>query len=99
MRNGTVVSSRTTEDLLTGKDIASWTGSRKSLPVLFSENADSIRIDAVVKAVGIISDTDISPGYFIRIHSPLNVGRSGNVTFDYGNGRSKVNFDYELIKW
>jgi hypothetical protein len=96
--SGTVVSSQNSDVLLKSKGISSWSGSKKSLPVRFSESADSIRIDAIVSDIG-VWDTDISPGYFVRIHSPLYEGKTGSYTLDYGSGKSKVSFDYEFIRW
>jgi len=99
VRGGSVVSSNTTENLLNKTDISSWSGTSKSLPVRFSMDSDSIRIDAIVIEKDLLADDDWSPGYFTRIRRPLNVGRTGSVTLDYGSGKSAVRFDYELVNW
>jgi len=98
-QNGKSVSTKNSDVLLDAQDIpATWTGSKKSSPVSFTSQADSVTIKAVVIEKDSFSDDDISPGYYVIFYSPFYVGRSGSETLDYGYGLSTVRFNYEFVK-
>ena len=98
-QNGKSVSNNNSNVLLDAQDIpATWTGSKRSSPVPFASQADSITIKAVVIEKDTFSDDDISPGYYMIFYSPFYAGRSGYDTLDYGYGLSTVSFDYEFVK-
>jgi len=78
--------------------IATWTGS-VSKDISFNSQADYLRVIAEVIDVGLILDTDISPGYFQVWRSPLPaVNFSGSSTMDFGEGKSKVTYNYKFIR-
>ncbi|MCL1967671.1 MAG: hypothetical protein FWF67_07280 [Fibromonadales bacterium] len=94
-----VASNNNSNTLLDENNIAAtWTGSKKSSPVPFASQADSVIINAVVIEKDTFSDDDISPGYYVIFYPPFNDGRTGSYTLDYGSGLSKVSFNYQFIR-
>jgi hypothetical protein len=93
------ISSNNSNTLLDAENIsATWAGSKKSSPIPFASQADSVTISAVVIEKDTFSDDDISPGYYVIFYPPFYDGRSGSHTLDYGYGLSKVSFNYEFIR-
>jgi len=97
-RNGRGSTVENTGTLLSERDMRSWTGSRRSSPVSFDSQADKLEIWPYVYHVGALWDTDISPGYYISLDLPVYAGRSGNATFNYGAGDSRVSISYEFVR-
>jgi len=96
-QNGKTVSSNSTSALLDRDNVGqTWNGSAISLPIPFITSADEIRIYAVVIEKDPLSNDDISPGYYVAFLPPFYTS-SGTETLDYGNGKSKVRFDYEFV--
>jgi hypothetical protein len=98
-KNGnTTVSNNKTSDLLNADDIGqTWSGSKKSSAIPFVTSASELQIHAVVIEKDLLSDDDISPGYYMGFYPPFRSGSSGSETLDYGNGKSKVRFNYEFV--
>jgi uncharacterized repeat protein (TIGR02543 family) len=98
-KNGNAtVSSNNTSDLLYADDVGqTWSGSKKSSPIPFVTSASELRIEAVVIERDPAFDDDISPGYYMSFSPPFRSGKSGTETLDYGNGKSKVRFNYEFV--
>ena len=98
-QNGRIISNNNSDVLLNAEDIsATWTGSKKSSPVPFASQSDSLVIKAVVIEKDVFSDDDISPGYYTYWKPVPSAGRSGSTTLDYGSGKSTVRFNYEFIR-
>jgi len=97
--NGRQISSNTTGYLLDEQDIAkSWTGEKRSSPVQFANQADSLVIRAVVVEKDLAFDDDISPGYVSYFKPIPAAGRTGSTVLEYGtSGKSRVGYSYELI--
>ena len=98
-QNGKSVSDNNSNVLLDAQDIpATWTGSQRSSPVPFVNQADSLVIRAVVIEKDALSNDDISPDYYTYWKTIPPNGHFGSTTLDYGSGLSKVSFDYEFIR-
>jgi len=96
-QGGRTVSTNKTGYLLDKDDLGqTWSGSSKSSPVPFITSADEVRIEAFVEEKDVLSNDDISPGYYVVFYPPFRIS-SGTETLDYGNGKSKVRFDYEFV--
>ncbi len=96
-QDGRNVSNNSTGALLDRDNVGqTWSGSAKSSAIPFITSADELRIQAIVIEKDPLADDDISPGYYKVFSPPFKVG-SGTVTLDYGNGKSKVRFDYEFV--
>jgi uncharacterized repeat protein (TIGR02543 family) len=98
-KNGNAtVSSNNTSDLLNADNVGqTWSGSKRSSAIPFVTSANELQIHAVVIEKDPLADDDISPGYYMSFDPPFRSGRSGSETLDYGNGKSKVRFNYEFI--
>jgi len=96
-QGGKTASTNKTGYLLDKDDLGqTWSGSSKSSPVPFITSADEVRIEAFVEEKDVLSNDDISPGYYVVFYPPFRIS-SGTETLDYGNGKSKVRFDYEFV--
>jgi hypothetical protein len=99
LQGGRGVSANSTSALLDADNVGqTWSGSKKSSPIPFASSADELQIHATVIEKDPLANDDISPGYYTRFYPPFSVGRSGSHTLDYGNGKSKVSFNYEFVK-
>jgi hypothetical protein len=98
-QNRSRVSNNNSNVLLDAQDISvPWTGSAKSSPIPFVSQADSLVIKAVVIEKDLLSDDDISPGYYTYWKQIPYAGHSGSTTLDYGYGKSMVKFNFEFIR-
>jgi len=96
-QGGKTVSNNSTGALLDRDNVGqTWSGSAKSSPIPFISSADELRIEAVVIEKDPLANDDISPGYY-SVFKPPFVSASGTATLDYGNGKSKVRYDYEFV--
>jgi len=97
IQGGRTVSTNKTGYLLDANDLGqTWSGSSKSSPIPFITSADKVCVEAFVEEKDIVVNDNISPGEYICFSSPFRI-RSGTETLDYGNGKSKVRFDYEFV--
>jgi len=98
-QNGRNISDNNSNVLLDEQDISNtWTGSKRSSPVALAQQADSLVISAVVIEKDVLSNDDISPGYYTYWKGVPSAGHSGSTTLDYGYGKSTVSFKYEFIR-
>jgi len=96
--NGARVTNNRTTSLLKADDVGqSWSGYSKSSPISFAGSADEVRIYAVVIERDPLANDDISPGYYAGFDKPFVSGAGGSKTLNYGNGKSKVSFDYSFV--
>ena len=77
------VSSNNTSALLDAQDIGqTWSGSRRSSAIPFIEQADELRIYAVVVEKDLLFNDDISPGHFGRFTLPRSSNDTGTMTLE-----------------